>query len=72
MAQQGFFLGADVNGVLTAEFVAETAVRGIEEERFLILPHAEVAQYMANKAANYDRWIGGMAKFRRSVLPASR
>lgn len=60
-------LGADVDGILSAADVAEAVVAGLEAESFLILPHAKVATYMANKAAGYDRWIGGMAKLRRIV-----
>ena len=43
-------------------------VQGIAAETFLILPHAQVAQYILKKASEYDRWIGGMAKLRRSML----
>jgi hypothetical protein len=32
------------------------------EETFLILPHPQVLEYLRNKAANYDRWLGGMQK----------
>lgn len=60
-------LGADVDGILSAADVAEAVVAGLAAESFLILPHAKVATYMANKAAGYDRWIGGMAKLRRAV-----
>lgn len=60
---------AAVDGVLTPEQVAETVQQGIEAETFLILPHAQVAQYIQKKATEYDRWIGGMAKLRRTMLP---
>lgn len=53
------------DGVLSAEVVADIAVDGVKAGQFLILPHAEVADYMANKARDYPRWIGGMAKMRR-------
>lgn len=68
MARAGNFAGADVDGVLTPDDIAEAAVRGMEEERFMIMPHERVAEYVANKAASHDRWIGGMAKFRRTAV----
>jgi NAD(P)-dependent dehydrogenase (short-subunit alcohol dehydrogenase family) len=50
------------DGDLSPEQVAEDALKGIEDERFLILPHPQVLGYMRGKTENYDRWIGGMAK----------
>ena len=38
------------------------------DERFLILPHPEVAEYMRRKAADPDRWLAGMRKLQRRVL----
>jgi len=59
--------GADIDGVLTAEAVADATVAGLAKESFLILPHPNVATYIVKKAENYDRWLGGMAKLRRSL-----
>lgn len=42
--------------------VAEAVVAGIREERFLILPHAMVATYMARKGTNHERWLAGMRR----------
>ena len=53
---------AGLNGVLTPEQVANEVVATMRDERFLVLPHPEVAQYFLNKAQDYDRWLGGMQK----------
>jgi NAD(P)-dependent dehydrogenase (short-subunit alcohol dehydrogenase family) len=53
---------AGVDGALTAEQVADAVVEVMREERFLVLPHPTVLDYMRNKTADYDRWIGGMQK----------
>lgn len=58
---------AGVDGVISPEQVAESVIEGLAAERFLILPHPEVEQYRQNKAANYDRWLGGMRKMRRNL-----
>ncbi|MFD5798284.1 SDR family oxidoreductase [Streptomyces diastatochromogenes] len=42
------------------EAVAEALFQGIEEDRFLILPHPEVAEYYQARAATPDRWLAGM------------
>jgi NAD(P)-dependent dehydrogenase (short-subunit alcohol dehydrogenase family) len=53
---------AGVNGVLTAEQVAQEVVSVMRDEKFLVLPHPEVAKYFLAKAQDYDRWLGGMQK----------
>ena len=49
-------------GVLEPEEVAEVVVEGLRDERFLILPHPEVAEYFRRKAGDYDRWLAGMRR----------
>ncbi len=46
--------------IISPDQVAESVVRGLAEERFLILPHPEVAKYWARKAADPDRWLAAM------------
>jgi NAD(P)-dependent dehydrogenase (short-subunit alcohol dehydrogenase family) len=44
--------------------VADDVVAGIAAERFLILPHPEVAEFFRRKASDYDRWLSGMRRLR--------
>ena len=53
------------DGMLQPEQVAEHVVQAIRDERFLILPHPQVAQYMQRKTMDYERWIVGMRRFRK-------
>jgi short-subunit dehydrogenase len=57
----------DKDGVLTPEAVADAVIAGLDAERFLILPHPEVATYVRRKAEDPDRWLAGMARLRRSM-----
>ena len=66
-AEENVFGGADVDGVLSPEQVADCVVEGIGKGQFLIAPHPEVVGYFQRKAADYDRWIGGMQRFRRKL-----
>lgn len=56
---------AAINGMMEPEPVAQMCIEAIRAETFLILPHAEVRDYMKNKTNDYDRWIGGMRKLNR-------
>lgn len=56
----GFLL----DGAISVEDVAAATVEAIAEERFLVLPHPEVAQYFRNKANDYERWLRGMRRLK--------
>jgi NAD(P)-dependent dehydrogenase (short-subunit alcohol dehydrogenase family) len=57
-----------LDGVITPEACAIAALDGIEKDQFCILPHPRVLEYMRAKTADYDRWIGGMAKLKRALV----
>ena len=59
---------ASGDGILEPSFVADACLDAIREGRFLVLPHPEVATYFKRKADDYDRWLGGMRRFRRKLL----
>ncbi|MFJ8791680.1 SDR family oxidoreductase [Streptomyces sp. NPDC102462] len=48
------------------EDVADALLQGIEEDRFLILPHPEVAAYYRVRATDPDRWLSGMNHLQRA------
>ena len=52
---------------VTPEDVAEAMWQALADDRFLVLPHPEVAGYYANRAAQTDRWLAGMNKLQRRL-----
>jgi NAD(P)-dependent dehydrogenase (short-subunit alcohol dehydrogenase family) len=52
---------------ITPEAVADAAIEGIADGRFLILPHPEVARMYAGRATDPDRWLHSMNKLQRRV-----
>jgi NAD(P)-dependent dehydrogenase (short-subunit alcohol dehydrogenase family) len=57
-------------GLLEPEDVADAVVAGVRDERFLILPHADVAKHMALKGAQPERWLSGMRRLVRQARQA--
>jgi NAD(P)-dependent dehydrogenase (short-subunit alcohol dehydrogenase family) len=49
--------------------VARDLLTAMEDGRFLVLPHPEVAEMYAGRAADPDRWLAGMRKM-AAALPA--
>jgi len=53
---------AGIDGMLEADLVAEAVIEGLAAERFLILPHPEVAEYVRRKGEDVERWLRGMRR----------
>jgi NAD(P)-dependent dehydrogenase (short-subunit alcohol dehydrogenase family) len=49
------------------EQVADETIKVIGEERFLILPHPDVARFFQQKGSDYDRWLRGMRRLQAST-----
>ena len=63
---------AGVDGILGVEDVAEAVIAGLRDERFLIFPHAKVAEYYAKKAAQPEKWLRRMAALQAQFTDAPR
>lgn len=59
---------AGVDGMIEPEEVAQAVVEALDEERFLVLPHPTVLEYMRRKTGDYDRWIRGMQRLQARFL----
>ncbi|MBL1099754.1 SDR family oxidoreductase [Streptomyces coffeae] len=49
------------------EEVADAVLKGIADERFLVLPHPEVGRYYAARATDTDRWLDGINRVQRTL-----
>ncbi len=56
------------DGIIEADELAAVVVEAVREERFHILPHPEVADYIKRKADDPDRWLKGMRRLRARTL----
>jgi NAD(P)-dependent dehydrogenase (short-subunit alcohol dehydrogenase family) len=67
----GWSLGARTvaaaGAILEPEEVAARVLEVIENETFLILPHAEVLDFLQRKTGDYDRWLRGMRRLQASL-----
>jgi hypothetical protein len=59
---------------VSAEQVAVRVIETMDAERFLVLPHPEVAEYERRRSADRDRWLAGMRRLRARIAsdPALR
>jgi hypothetical protein len=65
------------DAVLEADEVARQCIEAIAEERFWVLPHPEVADQVARKVSDIDRWLVGMRRYQSRLyegrpLPGDR
>jgi NAD(P)-dependent dehydrogenase (short-subunit alcohol dehydrogenase family) len=51
--------------------VADEVMRSLDDGRFLVLPHPEVADYYVARATDTDRWLKGMNRLQQKVEQAS-
>ena len=47
--------------------VVDAVVAALDDDRFLVLPHPEVAGYVRAKAADPDAWLAGMNRLQRRL-----
>ncbi|HEU5150371.1 MAG TPA: SDR family oxidoreductase [Iamia sp.] len=59
-----------LQGVIEPAEVAEAVAVAMDEGRFLVLPHPEVAGYYERRATDPDRWLAGMRRLQAKVLGA--
>ena len=59
---------AGVDGMIEPEQAADAVIEALREERFLVLPHPEVAEYIRRKSTDYDRWLHGMRRLQERYL----
>ncbi|MGA1438506.1 MAG: SDR family oxidoreductase [Ilumatobacteraceae bacterium] len=60
------------DGVLSADQVAQECLAAIRDERFLVLPHPEVATYAERRGADRERWLAGMRRFQAALYEPGR
>lgn len=59
---------AAAGAILAPDAVADVVVATLAAERFLVLPHPEVAELARRKAADPDRWLAGMRRLHAAIL----
>ena len=56
------------DGIIEPSALADTVVDAMREERFHVLPHPEVEEYVRRKGDNIDRWLHGMQRLRKRTI----
>jgi NAD(P)-dependent dehydrogenase (short-subunit alcohol dehydrogenase family) len=52
---------------VTPDDVARSVIDALRDERFLVLPHKEVAEFFAFKGQDYDRWLRNFARLNEKI-----
>ncbi|MFK8024316.1 MAG: SDR family oxidoreductase [Ilumatobacter sp.] len=55
------------DGVIEPDDVAQLCLEAMRDERFLVLPHPEVATYAERKGTDRDRWLAGMRRYQSAL-----
>lgn len=55
------------DSAIEADEVADSLWEAMQDDRFLILPHPEVAAYYAARATDTERWLRGMRRLQRKL-----
>ena len=61
---------ATVDGVMEPDQVADAVIEALDAERFLVLPHPEVAEYIRRKGEDPERWLAGMRRLQARYVGA--
>jgi NAD(P)-dependent dehydrogenase (short-subunit alcohol dehydrogenase family) len=72
MGKQGERKSFLQDNMLAPEQVAAGVIEAMRNERFLVLPHPEVLDYLRGKTADVERWLGGLRKLRAKAEAARR
>jgi NAD(P)-dependent dehydrogenase (short-subunit alcohol dehydrogenase family) len=62
---------AAAGNLLEPEEVGDAVVEALREERFLILPHPEVEEFMRRKGDDHGRWLKGMRRLQAYVTAST-
>ena len=55
-------------GLIEPTEVAAVTLEALQQDRFLILPHPEVATYERRRTGDRERWLAGMRRMQRGLL----
>jgi NAD(P)-dependent dehydrogenase (short-subunit alcohol dehydrogenase family) len=67
-AQGGVVAAVGRDGMLEPQEVAESLMSAMAAERFLVLPHPEVATYEQRRAGDRERWLRAMRRLRAQLV----